>query len=78
MEEEVHNVVHFKKAYSEIVQNLVRTRKMIPMSQDGIADWLKVDRRKIMDLENGEINISLLLRYADKLSIDVKLTFEIN
>lgn len=48
------------------------------MTQDGMADWLKVDRRKIMALENGEINISLLLRYADKLSIDVKLTFELN
>lgn len=78
MEEEVQNVVHFKKQCTEIVNNLIEIRKQIPMTQEGIADWLKVDRRKIMALENGEINISLLLKYADKLSIDVKLTFEIN
>lgn len=78
MEEEVPNVVHFKNQYKEIVRNLVQIRKEIPMTQEGMADWLKVDRRKIMAIEDGEINISLLLRYADKLSIDVKLTFELN
>lgn len=67
-----------KSGYFDIVCNLVQIRKSIPMTQEGMADWLKVDRRKIMALENGEINISLLLNYAHNLSIDVKLTFELN
>ena len=71
------NIVHFKEQYSKIVQELVQIRKSIPMTQMELADWLKVDRRKIIDLENGSINISLLLQYADKLSIDIKLNFTI-
>lgn len=75
---DVQNIVHFKRVYNEIVQNLVQIRKEIPMTQEQVADWLNVDRRKIINLENGGINIPLLLTYADKLSIDVKLTFQIN
>ena len=71
------NIVHFKEQYEKIVHELVQIRKSIPMTQMELADWLKVDRRKIIDLENGSINISLLLQYADKLSIDIKLNFTI-
>jgi DNA-binding XRE family transcriptional regulator len=75
--EEVPNIVQFKDQYSKIVQKLVQIRKEIPMTQAEIAVWLNVDRRKIIDLENGGINISLMLDYAHKLSVDVKLTFEV-
>jgi DNA-binding XRE family transcriptional regulator len=77
MNEEVQNIVHFKEQYLKIVQELVQIRKSIPMTQAELADWLKVDRRKIIDLENGNINISLLLTYADKLSVDVKFNYTI-
>lgn len=78
MEEEVQNIVHFEQKYKDIVRNLVQIRKGIPMTQSQIADWLNVDRRKIMDLENGGVNILLLLRYADKLSVDIDVNFKIN
>lgn len=77
MNEEVQNIVHFKTQYNAIVQELVHIRKSIPMTQAELADWLKVDRRKIIDLENGNINISLLLTYADKLSVDIKFNYTI-
>lgn len=75
MNEEVQNIVHFKEQYLKIVHELVQIRKSIPMTQAELAGWLKVDRRKIIDLENGNINISLLLTYADKLSVDVKFNY---
>lgn len=77
METEVPNIVHFKQQYLKIVQQLVQIRKSIPMTQSEVADWLKVDRRKIIDIENGNINISLLLIYADKLSIDINLNYQL-
>jgi DNA-binding XRE family transcriptional regulator len=77
MNQEVQNIVHFKEQYLKIVQELVHIRKSIPMTQAELADWLKVDRRKIIDLENENINISLLLIYADKLSIDIKFNYVI-
>ncbi|MGV8130725.1 MAG: helix-turn-helix transcriptional regulator [Candidatus Pacearchaeota archaeon] len=77
METEVQNIVQFKKQCTEIVNKLIEVRKSIPMTQEGMADWLKVDRRKVMALENGELNVLLLLNYAHLLSVDVKLTFEV-
>ena len=74
---EVHNIVHFKTQYQAIVHELVQIRKAIPMTQAEVATWLKVDRRKIIDLEDGNINISLLLTYADKLSVDINFKYEI-
>lgn len=85
--EKIKNKLHFnsdknnlleKCGYYDILVLLIKTRKDAKLTQQFMADWLKVDRRKIMAIEDGEINISLLLRYADKLSIDVKLTFELN
>jgi len=72
-----NNVQRFRKVYIDILKEVIDIRKSIPMTQNEVADWLKVDRRKIIALENGEINISLLLEYADKLSIDIKLNYEI-
>jgi len=73
-----NNVQRFRKVYIDILKEVIDIRKSIPMTQNEVADWLKVDRRKIIALENGEINISLLLEYADKLSIDIKLNYEIH
>lgn len=74
----MRNKVQFIEQYNKIVQKIVQIRKSIPMTQNEVADWLKVDRRKIIALENGEINISLLLDYADKLSIEIKMNYEIH
>jgi len=78
MNEEVqNNVQKFRKAYTDILKEIISIRKSIPMTQAEVADWLKVDRRKIIALENGDINISLLLDYAEKLSIEINLNYKI-
>jgi DNA-binding XRE family transcriptional regulator len=78
MNEEVqNNVQKFRKAYTDILKEIISIRKSIPMTQAEVADWLKVDRRKIIALENGEINISLLLDYAEKLSIEINLYYTV-
>jgi DNA-binding XRE family transcriptional regulator len=76
--EEVQNIAHFRKVSQDLVQKLVQIRKSIPMTQASMAEWLGVDRRKIIDLENGKMNVSLMLCYAEKLSVDIKLKFEVN
>jgi DNA-binding XRE family transcriptional regulator len=72
------NKVHFIEQYEKLVHEIVQIRKSIPMTQEQVATWLKIDRRKIIALENKEINVSLLLDYADKLSIDVKFYYNVN
>ena len=71
------NKVQFIEQYKKIVQELVQIRKSINETQESVADWLGVDRRKIMALESGKIDIELLLMYADKLSIDINLKYEV-
>lgn len=79
MTENVPNIEQFKQAYKAIVHELVQTRNQAKLNQAEISDLIKVDRRKIISLEAAEkIDIQTLLLYADKLSIDIKLTFEIN
>ena len=72
------NLTRFKSTSMDLVQKLVQIRKSIPMTQASMADWLGVDRRKIIDLENGKMNVSLMLCYAEKLSVDIKLKFKVN
>jgi len=75
----VQNVVHFKSQYKAIVHKLVQCRKASGISGESLAEWLKVDRRKIMSFENlKKIDLELLLKYADKMSVDITLHFQIN
>lgn len=76
---EIPNIVLFKRRYKEIVRVLVCARKESGITKESLAEWLDVDRRKVFAFENlKKVNIELLLLYADKFSIDVKLKFEIN
>ncbi|CAK0771765.1 hypothetical protein CCP3SC1AL1_580016 [Gammaproteobacteria bacterium] len=77
---EVHNNVHdFKKVYKEIVAELVLIRNQAGITQQFMAEWLKVDRRKIISFENcKKIELEILLKYSDKLSVDVKFNYIIN
>lgn len=67
-------VSEFKKVYSEILRECILRRKSAGVSIEFLAEWLGVDRRKIMDLEKGKIRVGLLLRYADRLDIEINLT----
>lgn len=75
----VPNIVQFKTKYKEIVQKLVQIRKQSGTNQQQMADWLNVDRRKIIAFENlKKIDLETLLNYSHKMSIEVKLNFFIN
>ena len=76
---EVHNNVHeFKSKYKNIVHKLIECRKSSDISGESLAEWIGVDRRKIMSFENlKKIDLELLLKYADKMSVDVRLSFEV-
>ena len=75
----VPNVVHFKQVYKEVVQNLVQIRNGAGFSQQFMSDWIEVDRRKIIAFENlKKIELEIMLKYADKLSVDINFKYEIN
>lgn len=58
--------------FNEVVQKLVRIRKEAGLSQQFIAEWLKVDRRKIIALENGKLfDIILLEKYCDRFGLNL-------
>jgi DNA-binding XRE family transcriptional regulator len=75
----VPNIVHFKQQYKAIVQELVLIRNQANITQQFMAEWLNVDRRKIIAFENlKKIELEILLSYADKLSVDIKFNYIIN
>lgn len=70
------NSIEFKKVYNEILAECIHRRKEAKLSQDYMAEWLQVDRRKIIEFEKGNGGVGLLLNYADRLDIEVKLSFK--
>lgn len=78
MSEQVPNIVHFKEQYKKIVHELVQIRKEAGQTQADMADWLKVERRKIIAFEGlKKIDLETLLNYSHKLSVEIKLSYEI-
>ncbi len=78
--ENIHNTVqdnsiNFKKVYNEIVAECVSRRKNAKFTQAFMAEWLGVDVRKIIEFEKGNGGVGILLNYADRLDIDVKLSY---
>lgn len=70
-----NNSTEFKKVYNEILTECISRRKQAGLSQDFMASWLNVDRRKIIEFEKGNGGVGLLLNYSDKLDIKVKLNY---
>jgi DNA-binding XRE family transcriptional regulator len=60
--------------YNEIVTKLIAIRKEANFSQQYIADWLGVSRKKINEFEQGKMDFELLIKYANKLSVELSLT----
>ena len=61
---------------SEIVLMLKTQRIRARISQDFMAEWLNVSRKKLNEFENGKFDFELMVMYADKFSIDIKLNYE--
>ena len=78
MDEIVPNIVHFKNQYKKIAHELVQIRKQAGQTQADMADWLKIERRKIISFEKlKKVDLETLLKYSDKLSVDVKLNYQV-
>ncbi len=76
--DKVQNIEQFKEVYKTLVPKLVQIRKQSGTNIDQMAEWLKVDRRKIMQFESlKKINLELLLLYGHKLSVDINFKYEI-
>ena len=72
------NYERFNESYDSILNHCIEIRKQARFSQEFMAEWIGTTRKSIVDLENRRrVKIGLLLMYADKLSIDVKLNFEL-
>lgn len=75
---QIQNVVLFKTFYKDLVNKIVSYRKESGANIEDIAFMLKVDKRKISAFEKlKKIDLETLLKYADKMSIDVKVSFEV-
>jgi DNA-binding XRE family transcriptional regulator len=77
-EGEVQNIVQLYSFCDNIIKKCVQYRKDAGLSQKHISEWLKVDVRKIIELEKGKIDVELTLRYADKFFIGVNLQMKEN
>jgi DNA-binding XRE family transcriptional regulator len=76
MNKEVQNIVHFKQVYKDVVHELVQIRNQANITQQFMADWLDVDRRKIIAFENlKKVDLETMLKYSDKLSVDIKFNY---
>jgi DNA-binding XRE family transcriptional regulator len=69
--------LHIYTQINEVVTKLIQIRKDAKFSQEFMADWLKVSRKKINEFENGSFDFELMVNYADKLSVELKLNYYI-
>ena len=64
--------------FNKIVTELIKIRKEAGFTQEFIADWLDISRKKLNEFENGKFNFDLMVNYCDKLSVDLKINYQIN
>ena len=58
------------------VTELIQTRKEAHISQQFMADWLGVSRKKLSEFESGAFDFELFCLYCDRLSINIVIKFE--
>ena len=62
--------------YKEIATQLKKNRNDSGTTIDVVAEWLNVDRRKIIDLENfNRFDLELMCKYADIYGIEITLKY---
>ena len=74
MNKDVTENIQGLKNYQLVVTKLIQERKESKFSQEFMADWLGVSRKKLNEFERGKIDFFLMCHYADKLSIEIELT----
>jgi DNA-binding XRE family transcriptional regulator len=74
--EENINAIGIKKTYNQIVKQLIENRNSSKCTQDTVASWLNVSRKKLIEFENlKRLDFELLCKYCDIYGIDLKLFF---
>lgn len=78
MNENVTEITQIQTQCNKIVTDLIKIRKAAKFSQEFMAEWLNVSRKKLNEFENGKFDFDLMVRYAVKLSVDIEINYVIN
>lgn len=78
MNENVTEITQIQTKCNKIVTDLIKIRKAAKFSQEFMAEWLNVSRKKLNEFENGKFDFDLMVRYATKLSVDIEINYVIN
>ena len=78
MEQIVTNNTQIKSQCDKLVTELIACRKQSQTTQESMADWLGVSRKKLSEFESGNFDFELAMLYADKMSIDVNMIYKVN
>jgi len=73
MNNDVTEKIQIFEKCNEIVTTLKSERIKAGFSQEFMADWLNVSRKKLNEFENGKFDFELMVTYADKFSIDIDI-----
>ena len=70
------NLSNLTVTYNQIVNQLIENRNSSKCTQDTVASWLNVSRKKLIEFENlKQMDFKLLCSYSDIYGIDLKLSF---
>ncbi len=77
MSENVTETTQLQNQCNKIVAELIKIRKDAGFSQEFMADWLNVSRKKLNEFENGSFDFELMVKYADKLSVEISINYKV-
>jgi DNA-binding XRE family transcriptional regulator len=70
------NLCNLTVTYNQIVKQLIENRNSSKCTQDTVASWLNVSRKKLIEFENlKQMDFKLLCAYSDIYGIDLRLSF---
>lgn len=76
--DEDKNISNLIVTYNKIVKQLVENRNQSKATQDMVANWLNVSRKKLIEFENLKgLDIKLTCEYADIYGIEIKLNYTV-
>lgn len=76
--DEDKNISNLIVTYNKIVKQLVENRNQSKATQDMVANWLNVSRKKLIEFENLKgLDIKLMCEYADIYGIEIKLNYTV-
>ena len=74
----VTKITQIDKQCNEIVTKLIELRKQANFSQQFIAEWLGVSRKKLSEFENGNFDFELMKLYAEKLDLIITINYTLD